>query len=115
MHFMFLFKPYLGANKSNSAVRRTLYGNIRIFAAQPRGGLLSPLEPRCSLGCCSQRNSSQLKLTAGAAAPLSDLSTSCQIVLKRRMASLDSVQQRGGAARSAGIYPADYFHMRSRR
>ena len=53
-----------------------------------------PLDPLCSCGCYIQRISSRLSVRAGAAAPLSDFATCCKIVLKRRMASLDSVRPR---------------------
>ena len=94
---------------------RTLIGCVMIFSAQPRGDCFLPLNPCAHWAAISSVIPNNFKLTAGAAAPLSDFKASRKIVLKRRMASLDSVQQRGGAARSAGIYPADYFHMRSRR
>ena len=90
-------------------------GSNMVFAAQPRGDCFPPLNPGAHLAAISSVNPNNFKLTAGATAPLSDFTACRKIVLKRRMASLDSVQQRGGAARSAGIYPADYFHMRSRR
>ena len=55
-------------------------------------------------------------IRAAAYAALSDFTANRKIVLKRRMTSLNAgAASRNLSARFAGIYPANYLPMRSRR